>query len=660
MLVALLIWWALAAALARIALGGPSDLLASLAPHAAVLWLATAALALVAAVGLAALDSLSALPIALGVIATAAAVLAYGRVELPRVPRPLGRGWDVVAVLLILLAVPNMVIFYPEDPSQAFLTQIIHFHQNFFLGPASHVTGGEPMLVGTLSQYGVGSIVFIAGWFDLVGTSNGTLGILDGILQAFVFVAAYLVMRMAGASRILAGAAMVVALIVLVWGTLYPIGGLLQHGSIRYGMPMAVLVATVAEVRWPRLQLPARLVTLLFVGLSAIWALEAFGYTVLTFAVLICARAALLEPGERRSWMLRRALEGVAACVVVHLTFALATLASAGELPHWGQYLNTLREFLSGDIGDLTYDFSPWSPGLGAGAVLIASAVATIVLVVRNRELAVRERVTTVAIAGSTTYGIALFSYLVNRSADHIIPYVSLPVLMVVVLWVALLLRVPEATSELTRRVSLALAGGVATLLVAIAWSGAGERLSESAIAYLPPGGKSMGAAIDRLADPPELSPGADQAEALLDEHWPGEDEAAVLLEPDLGIEALARTGRINRIPLSDPWEDSFVADARIDEIDPALEDMEAGDLLLIDANAAAAFKDFRRNPTADPFDLSTPQSVVPTGLALLQSYALKQLSVRFRLRPVAEAEGGLAVVELVEAPVNPPPGGGG
>lgn len=360
MLVALLIWWALAAALARIALGGPSDLLASLAPHAAVLWLATAALALVAAVGLAALDSLSALPIALGVIATAAAVLAYGRVELPRVPRPLGRGWDVVAVLLILLAVPNMVIFYPEDPSQAFLTQIIHFHQNFFLGPASHVTGGEPMLVGTLSQYGVGSIVFIAGWFDLVGTSNGTLGILDGILQAFVFVAAYLVMRMAGASRILAGAAMVVALIVLVWGTLYPIGGLLQHGSIRYGMPMAVLVATVAEVRWPRLQLPARLVTLLFVGLSAIWALEAFGYTVLTFAVLICARAALLEPGERRSWMLRRALEGVAACVVVHLTFALATLASAGELPHWGQYLNTLREFLSGDIGDLTYDFSPW------------------------------------------------------------------------------------------------------------------------------------------------------------------------------------------------------------------------------------------------------------------------------------------------------------
>lgn len=644
MLVALLVWSALAAALVAVSLRRRSAALARLAPAVRVLWLCTAALALVAAVAFAALGSLSALPVALGLLITAAVVFGYGRVELPRLPRGLGRGYDAGAALLILIAVPNMVIFYPEDPDRSFITEVIHFHQDFFLGPASHVVGGGAMLVDTLSQYGVGSIDFIAGWFELVGTSNGTLGILDGILSGLVFVAAYLVMRAAGVSRPLASTAMVVALIALVWGLLYPIGGLLQHGAIRFGMPMAVLAATVAELRWPRFAVPARAVTLLFVGLSAIWALEAFGYTLLTFAALILARAALLEPGGRRRWLQRRAAEAILACVAVHLIFALTTLLWAGELPHWDQYLNTLREFLTGKIGDLTYDFSPWSPGLAVGALLIASTIATTLLITRSRELAIRERVATVALAGSTAYGIALFSYLVNRSADHIIPYVSLPVLIAAVIWIALLLRHPELTSGLVRRASLALAGGVATLLVAIAWSGAGQHLSESAIAYLPPGGKSMRAAVDRLEDPPDLSPGASEAEELLDGYWPGENEAAVLVEPDLGIEALARTGRINRIPLSDPWEDSFVADARREEIDPALADMEAGDLLLIDANAARAFAGYRRNPETDT-------SVVQPGLAILQSYALQQLATRFRLHPVAVGEGGLAVVELVDSP---------
>ena len=33
--------------------------------------------------------------------------------------------------------------------------------------------------------------------------------------------------------------------------------------------------------------------------------------------------------------------------------------------------------------------------------------------------------------------GIGLFSYLVNRSADHIVPYVSLPAVMLAVLWLS-------------------------------------------------------------------------------------------------------------------------------------------------------------------------------------------------------------------------------
>ena len=62
-------------------------------------------------------------------------------------------------------------------------------------------------------------------------------------------------------------------------------------------------------------------------------------------------------------------------CLVGHLVLAGSTLAIAGELPRWGWYLDTLREFLFGPLGDLTYDFSSFSPGLAVGALYMASAV---------------------------------------------------------------------------------------------------------------------------------------------------------------------------------------------------------------------------------------------------------------------------------------------
>ena len=92
-------------------------------------------------------------------------------------------------------------------------------------GPANHVLGGGAMLVGTLSQYGVASIDFIAGWFAIVGVSNGTLGLIDGILQAFVFAGGYLVVRAAGVGRVAAIAGFTVAVVVLVLALVFPLGG---------------------------------------------------------------------------------------------------------------------------------------------------------------------------------------------------------------------------------------------------------------------------------------------------------------------------------------------------------------------------------------------------------------------------------------------------
>ena len=274
-------------------------------------------------------------------------------------------------------------MIHTGDPSAAFETQIIHFHQNFFLGPAAQITGGGVMLVDTLSQYGVGSIYLIAGWFELTAVSNGMLGLLEGILTAAMFAGAFAVLRLAGVDRVLATVTMLVALIVLVYGLLYPVGGLLQHGALRFGLPMALLLAGVSEARRPLRTATPRLAGAIIVGLSSIWALEAFAYTLLTAAGMLAAMSWLQPAGERRRFLGRRVAEIAVSCVVAHLLLAAITLAAAGELPDWGLYLTTLREFLTGPIGDLTYDFSPWSPGVALGAIYLGSAIA-VLLVIRR------------------------------------------------------------------------------------------------------------------------------------------------------------------------------------------------------------------------------------------------------------------------------------
>ena len=57
---------------------------------------------------------------------------------------------------------------------------------------------------------------------------------------------------------------------------------LLQHGAIRFGLPIGVVVGAVTEARWPAAATPARAFQLVTVAVASIWALEAFAYTLLT------------------------------------------------------------------------------------------------------------------------------------------------------------------------------------------------------------------------------------------------------------------------------------------------------------------------------------------------------------------------------------------
>jgi hypothetical protein len=640
--------WSLAAAAAlwRACQPRPWRSLAGIADLTLVIWVAAAVLVLGTLLTVTDLGSLSPLPLVVGAVAIPAIVLFGERRRIPRVPRPWGVAVDLVILALLLLVLPDLVIFSPDDPApsplDAYRTGVIQFHQDLLLGPTNQVLGGHPLLVDTASQYGVGSILFLAGWFQLAPIGYGTFGLLDGILSALFFVAGYCLLRAAGCSRLLAGSALAVAVSVLVFNRPYAVGTIVQEGPLRFGLPMALVLAAVVGSRWSAHARAARAVGLAILALSSIWAVEAFAFTVPTFLALVGFQAYLLPAGARMRWLARQGALALAACVCAHVLFAFAMLVATGQLPDWGQYLVFLDAFL-GDLGTLTYDFAPWSPALAVGAAYLASA-ASLVLLVRGRpDIVSRERTTLLALTGITAYGIVFFSYFVDRSASHVLAYVSLPALLAAALWLNLLLRSRESLPRGASAGAVAFALSVTVLLLSVAWSSIGSRFDESALGHALPGGDSPRQALDRLWHFPPIDRRAPEGERLIDLYMPGQRQALVLVKPALANEILIRSGRANRLPLANAVEDSFVTDDRKPHLRDAVAELEPGERLLLDADMRETLGTIRADPTSDVLTrLRDGLSTTP-----LQAYSLQQIDERFRLRPVYRDGAGFSVVEL-------------
>ena len=651
-LVAASAWWGLMAlAFGRALRPRPWSGLLGASAYAGWTWWGAAAVTLLAILLVTHLDSISILPLGVGLLAAAAAMLVYRRGGLPRLSRTRGRFVDGAICGVLLLAVPNVVIFTPEDRSGDVLvglkTAVTQFHQNLFLGPANEVLGGGAMLVDTVSQYGVGSIYALAAWFQVAPITYGTSGLFDGMLVTLVFIGGYLVLRMAGVSRVLAGVALGIAVIALVYSLLYPLGALLQHGGLRFGLPMAVLVAGVAGYRWPERAGLWRIGQLAVLALSSIWALEAFGYTLITFAGLELFRLWATPRAGRARSALRAAAAALGAIAIAHVLFALATLIATGELPNWGLYLEYLRSFLFGKIGILTYDFAPWSVGVAVGAVYVASVAAIVLLLRTRRDLVDRQATTMVALCGSTAYGLALFTYFVNRSDDHILPYVSLPAILLTTLWLSLLLRSPEVGTR-TRLGGLAAVLAVGVLILATAWSSAGTRFPQSALAHAAPGGSSLPDALERLWNPPALSPAAPAGESLLSRYMPDERSSYVLTAPDLSVEILLRSRRSSAFGFNNPIEDGFVPYQHLPELREVAENLQGGELVLVDQAMLDEFAAFKHDPSLDvELDPLLGSAGTSSSLAPLQSWLVKRLAERFALERLG-GEGGLSVVRLV------------
>ncbi len=229
----------------------------------------------------------------------------------------------------------------------------------------------------------------------------------------------------------------------------------------------------------------------------------------------------------------------------------------------------------------------------------------------RRRDIVDEHRAALTALCGASAYGIALFSYFVNRSADHILPYVSLPALMVGILWLSLLLRGALAQSRALRLGGLAFALSVAVLLVSVAWSSIGPRVPRTAVAHVVPGGESLGGALDRLWNPAPIEPRTPQGEALVRRYLPGTSPVPIVAAPDLETEILLRSGRAHGLGLSYATEDSFVPEETLPHVQRAVDELQPGDRLLMQAEALEVLAAYRARPTRDPLTDPVDQKVL-------------------------------------------------
>lgn len=592
------------------------------------------------------LSRLSWVALVVGTSGAVAVVLLHGRAHMPRIAGAKAVAVEILIAAVLLLLVPNLNIFRAAaTPALTHLNAlIVADQQNYLLGPANQLLAGGTMLVNTFSEYGVASIYFLAGWFHLAPIGYGTLGFLDGVLTAFFFLGGYWLLRLAGVSRLLAACALALGVVALVYSLMYPIGDLPEHGPFRFGLPMIALLAVIAGHRFPRRASVARWIVLAVVSVASVWSIEALAYTAFALAAMACVHVFALPRRTRRQWLVRQVAAAAGAVLVAQIIFALATLLGAGQLPNWGEYFAYFTAFFSGSVANLTYGFARWSPGLAVGAIYLASAISIALVIWRAPSLWRRQPRRLIALAGTTAYGIALYSYFDNRSATYLLPYVALPALLTATLWLALALREARALRPRVNRAILVAVLSPAVIMLAAAWSPISGRFSDSALAYVVPGGPSLAGAVHRLWHPPPLNPLAGVGQRLMARYMPGERRSLVFTigAPDLGTEILIRARRGNQLPLGDPIEDSIVPASRLPALRQAIAALHPGERALMNQTAVGYVRSVRAHRLSSPLRTADPQA----GTAL-ERWALQRIAERFSLRTVKVGPAGFVVAAL-------------
>jgi hypothetical protein len=647
-LVVLIVLWsgALAVAVRRGGRWGRSEAVLA-GRDAARTWLVLVALACLSVIAFLSPALLQPVKLGISLAVAAALTVLHDHSRRSRHRRWMGRLVDAGAVALVIMTVTDVsayleylrpdartVVLDGLTFSSETLAYVQRSHQGFWLAPVNDILHGRALLVDVSAQYGVGVFYFLAIFFQIAPLGYGPLSMLVGFLTALQYATAYGVMRLGGCPRRLAVPAITAAVIGLLFGSLGSPADFPNTGGLRFGLGWLVAALAVLWTRWPRRRRSLRAAAMALVGIASVWSVETFALVSATFTAVAAFEAAAREPGRRARSLGRDLIAAAGCCVFAHLVLAIGTRAFAGSWPDWSTYLAFLRSY-AGGLYVLTV--RAWSPGLPVLFLHLASAIAVAALLARRHMLVLERRPLLLGIAATSGLGIASFGYFVGHSHPNTLLYVALPAVVEACLWVSLvgdrLLQAPRAP----RLVATAAGVWLAVLLAISGWPDATDKWRRTALDQAIPGhGGRIREAVPRLWRSPPSDSRAPEAQALLDRHLPKGEPALVITEPELSVETLVRSDRVNVLPIGDPEQDNLVPDETGPKVRRAIDRLPPGTLMLTQLAV---------------FDApAKPLAVRPDSrrkLVRVQKVALDRIRARFRLEEVDRSPRGFAIVRL-------------
>ncbi len=451
-----------------------------------------------------------------------------------------------------VLVVSALVVAYVGLPNLG-----LALDHNYFLGPATDVLHGHPMLVSTFSQYGVGLIDALAAVFLVVPLGYGTFTLLLSGLTVLLFTVVYLVLRWSTGSLLISATGLAVAVVLYVFGQLAFYTYFPSTGVLRFGLPWLVILLSLAPARTERHKQLLDVLVLATVAVAAAWSGEAGVYCLGTAVALACLDAAVadMSPRERVKTATRRIGRLFAASLLGLLVFTLLTRAAAGAWADWGAYVEYIRLYTTGGLGLLPIE--AWSPGLALGAMYTVSAIAVVLLVLMRPALVREHAVAFRAATGLTVLGALVYTYFLGRAAPNNLIHISPPAIALLFVWLGIV------RSTFDSRVAVAVASGTVIFLGAMIVASESEDISQkypsTALAAVLGSAPPLDSELHALWDNPVVDPTAAHVVAFVSSLGPPDRGGlTILLTPSVETEALLRLHTANAVGSSNPCQESL------------------------------------------------------------------------------------------------------
>jgi hypothetical protein len=537
------------------------------------------------------------------------------------------RGIDAIVVGVTVLAVTN-ITNYSAD---------YRYDYDFFLGPVNAMRHGHPLLVDTVSQYGVGMFYFLEIAFDALPLTYGGLQAILCFLYAIEFTLVYAVLRISCRSQLVAVSGLAIAVVANLAGPVQPHVGYPSTGPLRFGLPWVVILAgtLLARSRVPRRSLEALM--LVTVAVAAVWSIETFLYCFAAYTGVVVIRYAY-QPwttGRRARAIVLRLAAAAAAALVSTGAVSLSVRAVAGAWPDWTSYLDLIVLYTTRGFG--TTLIPAWSPGYLVASIYVGSLL---VLVALPRRFAVLYQRELAAIAGATAFGATAFSYYLGRSVQSNLHHVAIPAVVVLCGWWTL----AHSQGVVVRRAHvwgpLLAASFLATSLVVSNAGATRTWLESSSLVHVIRSPEGAFAMARQLLDAhPRDRNRVAVGSALLRRYARSDAPPAVLVRADLLTSVLLAARLGNALPIANGNQDGLLGESALKKVRKKVDTLPAGTIVLTE-------RVFMRRPSQSFVSLDPIRAREQYGDYFI-SRSFEALRTRRELHVISRGRSGFVVFEL-------------